>query len=673
MPTRWKPTRVLALGILLALCAGAVSSHGQETQRRTLGGGAQGSKQGLGARNCLGGGCHKDFAGKYLGMKNVHAVVRENTCDQCHLRHGLVAKRVMKKDGNDLCYSCHPKDKVGLNEAHVHTAVKTGACVLCHNPHASNAPHLLAAEPTQVCYQCHDQADYEQKVVHKVLQTDGCLACHSSHGAAQPNLLVKEEKALCLGCHAASAPAFKDAHGGYPVDQASCSGCHSPHSSAQPGLLKTSVHAPVAGSQCDTCHVAPASAKPFAVNQAGGALCAACHEAAAMKGAGKVQHLPFKDGECVLCHAPHASANPKLLTGKGNELCATCHKSRAAPVSFGHAPVAGPQGCLACHGAHSADHERLLTAEAGALCLSCHAATKEAVQKSKTPHAPAAADECTACHDPHGSERQGHPEGARRSRLLRLPRRCRDEVHQDLHARAGPGWGVRVLPSSARLRRSRAAQDRGREALRVLSRGLHEADRRGRQARALRRGHVPELPRSARQQHQGHGARQRSARCVRRATPTSRTGWRQPGRSTRRSSTGECAACHNPHQAALKGLLLAKNTDLCLGCHATLKAALAEGRPHSPAARDCLRCHQPHSSGENRLMVKPVRTLCADCHDPGTAAFSEAHLDIDPARIRCERCHDAHASKAPGLFKSSVHAPFAMKSCQDCHLPRVKK
>lgn len=72
-------------------------------------------------------------------------------------------------------------------------------------------------------------------------------------------------------------------------------------------------------------------------------------------------------------------------------------------------------------------------------------------------------------------------------------------------------------------------------------------------------------------------------------------------------------------------------------------------------------------------MTKPVRTLCAECHDPGTAAFSEAHLDIDPARIRCERCHDAHASKEPGLFKSNVHAPFAMKSCQDCHLPRAKK
>ena len=140
------------------------------------------------------------------------------------------------------------------------------------------------------------------------------------------------------------------------------------------------------------------------------------------------------------------------------------------------------------------------------------------------------------------------------------------------------------------------------------------------------------------------------------------------------ASAGECAACHSPHQAALDGLLLARNTDLCLGCHKALKTAMGEGQVHSPAARDCLRCHQPHSSGEDRLMTKPVRTLCAECHNLGTEAFSAAHLDIDSARIRCERCHDAHASKEPGFFKGNVHAPFAMKSCQDCHLPpRARK
>jgi hypothetical protein len=67
-------------------------------------------------------------------------------------------------------------------------------------------------------------------------------------------------------------------------------------------------------------------------------------------------------------------------------------------------------------------------------------------------------------------------------------------------------------------------------------------------------------------------------------------------------------------------------------------------------------------------MVQPVRTVCAECHDLTGTAFSDAHLQIDPARIRCERCHDAHASKDPKFFKANGHAPFLMKSCQDCHL-----
>ena len=117
--------RTVAWSIVITLLVGFQASHGQEPKRRTLGGATPSSKQGLAGSDCLG--CHKAFADKYMGMKNVHAVVKANTCDQCHLRHGLVAKRVMKKDGNDLCYSCHPKDKIGLSEAHVHTAVKTGA------------------------------------------------------------------------------------------------------------------------------------------------------------------------------------------------------------------------------------------------------------------------------------------------------------------------------------------------------------------------------------------------------------------------------------------------------------------------------------------------------------------------------------------------------------------
>ena len=143
-------------------------------------------------------------------------------------------------------------------------------------------------------------------------------------------------------------------------------------------------------------------------------------------------------------------------TAKGNGLCVTCHQRRRSAVAFAHAPVAGEKGCLSCHSPHSAENEQLLTADAGPLCASCHAKTKEAGAES----------EDAACARRDGRvhrlprcarlERQGHPEGQDGPRLLRLPHRRRDHVHQDLHAPAGAGRRVHVVPPAARLRRRRS-------------------------------------------------------------------------------------------------------------------------------------------------------------------------------------------------------------------------
>ncbi len=60
-------------------------------------------------KDCLD--CHTKFTDKYLGMKNVHAVVKEKKCEGCHLRHGLVAKLILKKIGNDLCLTVTRRTK----------------------------------------------------------------------------------------------------------------------------------------------------------------------------------------------------------------------------------------------------------------------------------------------------------------------------------------------------------------------------------------------------------------------------------------------------------------------------------------------------------------------------------------------------------------------------------
>ena len=49
--------------------------------------------------------CHTEFAAKYLSMPDVHAVVKEKKCEDCHLRHGIIPKLLLKREGNDTCYS----------------------------------------------------------------------------------------------------------------------------------------------------------------------------------------------------------------------------------------------------------------------------------------------------------------------------------------------------------------------------------------------------------------------------------------------------------------------------------------------------------------------------------------------------------------------------------------
>jgi predicted CXXCH cytochrome family protein len=254
---------VLLFWALILFTAGAEAAQ----SGLKLGGGAQSGPK-FAKKDCLD--CHKKFADKYMGMKNVHAVVKEKNCEGCHLRHGIVPKLLLKKDGNEVCFPCHSKEKIGLNKSNVHTVLKRGKCVTCHDPHASSAAHLLKKEGNEACY--------EKKVIHKVQSEKGCTACHAVHSSNEKNLLVKAATPLCLGCHDSGKASFKKSHGGYPVEKAACTGCHNPHSSLKPKLLKASAHNPVSEGQCDSCHKPATAPKPFETTDDGSKLCANCHD-----------------------------------------------------------------------------------------------------------------------------------------------------------------------------------------------------------------------------------------------------------------------------------------------------------------------------------------------------------------------------------------------------------
>jgi predicted CXXCH cytochrome family protein len=103
-------------------------------------------------------------------------------------------------------------------------------------------------------------------------------------------------------------------------------------------------------------------------------------------------------------------------------------------------------------------------------------------------------------------------------------------------------------------------------------------------------------------------------------------------------------------------------------CHAKMGERLKAEHAHPPASEDCTTCHAPHFAAETRLLNARQQSLCSSCHDVADAAFSKAHLGIRAEVMNCVSCHDPHASKDPKLFKDEVHAPFAARSCEECHV-----
>ena len=129
---------------------------------------------------------------------------------------------------------------------------------------------------------------------------------------------------------------------------------------------------------------------------------------------------------------------------------------------------------------------------------------------------------------------------------------------------------------------------------------------------------------------------------------------------------GECGACHGSHDTGQKRLLRKPTQELCLSCHAEIKARTTSAHPH-PATDDCLACHQPHPSATRNLLKKGAPGQCDTCHDLG--ALSKSHSGTPLKASACATCHNPHGSKDKGMLRDRMHAPFAPGQCTDCHKP----
>jgi DmsE family decaheme c-type cytochrome len=291
-------------------------------------------------------------------------------------------------------------------------------------PPAAHATAAFSADGADSCLKCHD-ADKEVPVLPIFLTPHGSRALDGSPFAADDK--------QCESCHGASGEHAKrlrrnevraDAFAFDPkVDpiakiDGKCLGCHDgQHRDDWEG----GVHQR-ADVSCVGCHDVHARRDPMLDPKLQVDTCTTCHRETLAE-IRKISAHPLRDGQmrCSDCHAGHGArdADGMLVRETKNLLCFDCHADKRGPFLWEHEPAA--EDCTTCHKPHGSNHRGLLARSAPLLCQSCHsqaghpsAAFTSAGLPSGTASAYLLARSCMNCHSQvHGSN---HPSGSGLSR-----------------------------------------------------------------------------------------------------------------------------------------------------------------------------------------------------------------------------------------------------------------
>jgi len=157
--------------------------------------------------------CHRAM----LEQQNVHGPVAAMNCNECHNEQPETAYKVLytPTEENEACFTCHNKIEKEIQEKrNVHGPVGGGKCGYCHSPHASPFIFQLRKNVNDICFSCHpDKIDGNHPVVfHPVEDAKdprnterklNCISCHYPHASDNKSLLTNSGGyfALCQECH----------------------------------------------------------------------------------------------------------------------------------------------------------------------------------------------------------------------------------------------------------------------------------------------------------------------------------------------------------------------------------------------------------------------------------------------------------------------------------------